>query len=150
MLFKLLIIIFAAIILLPPQGFAQSKPLKGDDLETAQAMNDIYARHMLSSSCMERQKNYFIPYGISSEEKATRMASFKKGCDCMTNTILETYSANDVIDYVTDAYGSVIPKQVLVEGVEIILNGKQSEKFSKMTYTMNVDTEFRKKCGFQK
>lgn len=141
---------FALIILLPVQGIAQSKPLKGDDLETAQAMNDIYARHMLTSSCMERQKNYFIPYEISNEEKASRMASFKKGCDCITNTILETYSANDAIDYVTDAYGSVIPKQTKSEGVEFVDNTKQGEKFAKMTYTMNVDTEFRKKCGFQK
>jgi hypothetical protein len=142
--------LFVSFVLLSVQGFAESKVLKGDDLETAQAMNDIYARHMLSSSCMERQKTYFIPYVISNQEKSSRMASFKKGCDCITNTILETYSPNDAIDYVTSTYGSVSPKQDKAKGVQIVQSNQQREKFAKMTYTMNVDKEFRQKCGFQK
>lgn len=135
---------------MPVYAADQSKPLKGKDLETAQAMNDMYARHILTSTCMERQKTYFIPYGISDQEKSVRLNSYKKSCDCITDTILKSYSANDAIGYVTESHGSVAPQQSGSKTVKTVQSNQQREKFGKMTYMMNVDKENRKNCGFQK
>ena len=147
---KLFLIALTLVFVLPAYAAEKSKPLKGKDLETAQAMNDIYARHMLSSSCLERQKTYFIPYGISGQEKEARIASYKKNCECLTDTVLKSYSANDAIDFITQTQGAVEPVKSQGKTIRSIPNNQQREKFAKMTYMMNVDKENRKNCGFQK
>lgn len=145
-----LLLLLSFMFVLPAYSADKSNPIKGKDLEKAQIMNDIYARHVLTSSCIDRQIGYFLPQGISSVEKSGRINAFKKNCDCIAETTLKNYSANDVIDYVTNTYGSVMPKTAGTKSVQNMGGDMQRQKFAKMTYLMNVDKETRKNCGFQK
>jgi len=128
-------------IALPAQAADNGKPLKGKELENAQAMNNIYARHILTSSCINRQVGFFMPSGISSEEKSLRMNAFKKNCDCAADIVMKNYSPNDVIDYVTDEVGG--------KKSQSKSDAAQNQKFKKMFHLMNVDKKTRKTCGFQ-
>ncbi len=150
MVLKLLCFVLSLWFVSTAQAAAISKPLTGRDLETAQAMNDIYARHMMTSSCIERQKVYFIPFGVTEQERKLRIESFAKSCECMTGAVLKTFTANDVIDYVTNTYGSVKPPVAGAKVKRPQPNQQQAEKFSKMNQMMNIDKETRNKCGFQK
>lgn len=145
-----LLLLLSFIFVLPAYSEDKSNSIKGKDLEKVQIMNDIYARHVLTSSCIDRQIGYFLPQGISPAEKSERINAFKKNCECIAETALKDYSANDVIDYVTNAYGSVMPKTAGTKSAQKTGDNIQRQKYAEMSYLMNVDKETRKNCGFQK
>jgi len=120
------------------------KQLTGDDLKMATQMNDIYARHLYSSSCLDGQKYEYAPKTLTPAEKAQRVESYKKSCDCMTNIVLKTISPNDAIDYVSTTAGSMP------------LNAKRAKpdanrvkKFAEIA-AINRDKQNRQQCGFKR
>lgn len=141
---KLLLIL--VLVCMSTAAMAADKPvqLKGKDLEEAQQMNDIYARHMYSSSCVDRQKAFYIPNALTDAEKAGRIAEFKKSCDCMTDTVLKSFQPNDVISYVGDMSGAFPPGVTKRPKLDPII----VKKYAKIA-EINRDKENRQKCGFK-
>lgn len=121
-----------------------NKPLTGRDLEDATKMNDIYARHMYSSTCMERQKSLYTPKTLSPAEIAARMEKYKESCDCMTNEILKKFTPNDVIGYVTQLDG-VLPPNVKSRAKPDSVTAKKYFGIS----ALNREIRTRQQCGFK-
>lgn len=142
---RILFILF--LIVLAPSVYAADKNqnLSGKELKEAVQMNDIYARHMFSSNCLERQKSFFIPMNMSEADKAARIQSFQKSCDCMTNVVMKSYLPNDVIDYVTKSSGSVPTGSSYVRPKP---DPAQARKFGKLMM-LSRDKQLRQSCGFK-
>ena len=126
----------------------KQKPLQGKELEQAVQLNDVYARHLYATSCVERQKAYFLPPILSPEERASRLASYKASCDCQTDHILKTVKPNGLIGYVTSMNGSQIPSDQLAGRKPRELDGQTKALYAKIMY-VNKDKNVRKKCGFK-
>lgn len=141
---KLLFIL--ALVCVSTAAMAADKPvqLKGKDLEEAQQMNDIYARHMYSSSCVDRQKAFDTSDASTEAEKAGRMAEFKKSCDCMTDTVLKSFQPNDIISYVGDMNGAIPPGVTTRPKPDPIM----VNKYLKIA-EINRNKENREKCGLK-
>ncbi len=122
----------------------KQKPLTGRDLEDAKKMNDIYARHMYSSSCMERQKALYLPSTLTPAEIAERMAKYKESCDCLTDVILKTFTPNDLINYVTDMNGTFPPGLKVRPKPDPLIVKKYAG-----IEEINREIETRQKCGFK-
>lgn len=118
--------------------------LTGSDLEQATKMNEIYARHMYSSTCMERQKALYTPRTLSPAELSARMVKYKESCDCLTDVILKKFTPNDVIDYVTDRDGVFPPGVKMRPNPEPVV----AKKYAQIE-AMNREIRTRKQCGFK-
>ena len=121
-----------------------NKPLAGRELEDATKMNDIYARHMYSSTCMERQKALYTPKTLSSEEVAARMVKYKESCDCMTNEILKKFTPNDLIGYISQNEGALPPGAKTRKKPDEAVAKKYHEIFM-----LNREIKTRQQCGFK-
>ena len=149
-------LILAVLICVMGSGGAKAadpdKPLAGADLEMAVKMNDVYARHMYSSVCIEHQKAYFLPRQLSVDDEAKKMQSFKDSCDCLTNRVLKESSPNDVIDYVTAMNGG---KKSMpgtsgkkTKAFPDLPKGSQAEEKLMKIGQIGRDEKIRKDCGF--
>ena len=119
-------------------------PLTGRDLEDATKMNDMYARHMYSSTCMERQKALYTPKTLTPAEIATRMGKFKESCDCMTDTILKKFAPNDLINYVGYLDGSFPPGVKTRPKLDPLIVQKYRD-----ISALNREIRTRQQCGFK-
>ena len=120
------------------------KPLTGNDLKEATQMNDMYARHMFSSSCMERQKALYTPKTLSPAEIAARLEKCKESCDCLTDAILKKFTPNDLIGYIADMDG-VFPPGVKVRPKPDPLVARKYGQIA----AMNREIRTRQQCGFK-
>lgn len=120
-----------------------NQPLTGRDLKDATEMNDVYARHMYSSNCMETQKAY-MPNTLPQAEANALIAEYKKSCDCVTDAVLKTFTPNDMISYVTDRAG------ILPPGVKVRPKPDPNivKKYAQMA-AIDRDIKTRKQCGFK-
>lgn len=122
-----------------------NQPLTGSDLRQATEMNNVYARHMYSSTCIQIQKAH-TPIGSDTvEQQAAKAVEFKNTCDCVTNAILEKVAPNDVINYVTYSNGELPPG--VTENAK--LPKQIDEKYAQIEA---IEREIRtsNKCGFKK
>lgn len=90
--------------------------LTGSDLETAQQMNTMYAQHLYSVGCMEKQKAYTMPNKGTAQEKVEWAKKAQAACDCMGEEVTKQVGANKVIDYATFMYGTRAPKKKTIMG----------------------------------
>jgi len=119
------------------------KQLTGDDLKTAIEMNKVYAQHMYSSSCFERQKAYQTVFGMPEAEKAKLLFDIKKSCDCMTDLVVKNAMPNDVINFVMVTNGSALPN-----AKENNVNNIETQKMAKIM-AIGLNENNRKNCGFK-
>ncbi|MBL8641053.1 MAG: hypothetical protein JNL76_02950 [Alphaproteobacteria bacterium] len=126
------------------QAAENNQALTGSDLKEAIEMNNIYARHMYSSTCMERQKALYMPRTLSQPEVAARILEYKKSCDCLTDVLLKTFTPDDLIKYVTDMDG-VFPPGVRTRPK---LDPVIAKKYGQIS-AMNREIRLRQQCGFK-
>ena len=127
-----------------PVSAAQSaEQLSASDMKMATEMNKVYAKHMYSSTCVDRQRMMFVPPILSAQEKASRMVSFQKSCDCLTDGLLNSFSPNDVIGFVTYFNGSVAP------GTKKAKPDQQTAQKNAQIMMYARDKETRQGCGFK-
>jgi hypothetical protein len=126
------------------QATNNDKPLTGSDLKDATQMNDMYARHMYSSTCVEKVKAYDTTIAATPADDAKKMAQFKKSCDCLTDAMLKSFTPNDLIGYVSDMQGAIPP------GAKARATPTQAtiEKYGKIE-VMNSQIEASRQCGFK-
>lgn len=133
-------------------GANPEKPLAGDDLKMAIKMNDVYARHLYSSVCVEGEKRGAVSVALSPEENAKRMQMFKSACDCLVDQILKESSPNDVIDYVTAINGGrkSTPESAgkIVRAFPNVPEGSAAEAKLLRIGDIGRDEKIRKDCGF--
>jgi hypothetical protein len=131
-------------------AMAQSKPqtqqLSKQQLDTVKQMSDVYARHLQTSICLERQKALFIPTILSEQEKAKRIQADKAACECMTETIMQVVPPTDMIDYLTYNHGTIksSPNMKIRE-----LSAQERQKNQRIGMMIR-DEKSRRNCGFKK
>lgn len=128
---------------LPAAAAQNVEQLSGEDMKTAIEMNKIYARHMYSSSCVERQRQMFVPKILNAQEKAALMASYQKSCDCLTDGLMESFAPGDVISYITYMNGSVAP------GTQKAKPDQQTMQKNAQIMSYARDKQVRNQCGFK-
>lgn len=127
------------------QAADQAQPLTGDNLKQATEMNHIYARHMYSSTCVEKRKAGYTPPTLTPEEQVKRMEEFKASCDCVADTILKQFTPNDLIGYVGDMDGTFPPGLKVRPKPEPLV----AQKYGKIS-AMTREIKARHQCGFKK
>lgn len=138
--------LFAIVMVVSVASFAASNPkqLSAKELEMAKQMNVAYAQHLYSSTCMDRQKSFFLPKGLTPDEQAKRNKGFQKSCDCLSGEVIKATSPNDVIDYITQTNGATLPNPSEDDKEIQVDETAEYTKIRKMSY----DSDARRKCGF--
>jgi len=140
--------IFTVLVLVSSVAIAADKQtqLKGDDLKMAMQMNDMFARHLYSTVCLEEEKYFSLQKELVGNTRQEAILSLKSSCDCVTNVMMEKVSANDMIGYVTAMYG--VNPSGSVEANKLP-NVSDKSKFNKIGQ-LTRDLKMRRKCGFSK
>ena len=148
---RLAVLLISFSLLSSLSAFAADKaeqPLSGEDMKLAREMNEAYARHIYTSSCLNRQVGLFMPKMLTPEEKAKKIKSFKASCDCLADMVLKEATPNSVIDYVTRTSGtnkSVPDAGKKAKDVKKVL--ERTQEFDRIGL-ISRGKETRKMCGF--
>ena len=122
---------------------ADNGQLSSSEMKTAVKMNEIYAHHMYSSSCLERQRMMYVSPILTPAEKNSLMVEYAKACDCLANKVLKDSNPNDVIGYVTYMDGSIEP------GTKRVKPDPQTREKNSKIMTLGHEPGNRKSCGFK-
>jgi hypothetical protein len=120
------------------------KSLNSRELKMAMQMNQMYASHMYSSSCMMQQKAQLLSTAMSEDAKIKQIQASQKACDCMSDEILKKVNPNDLIDYVTQTNGA---RYTGAGQNNRIIQLKGSQQFIQIIQTSR-DKGIRRECGF--
>lgn len=143
-LFIVALITCFSLVSLGANAASNNQPLTGSDLKEATEMNDLYARHMYSSTCVERQKALHVMSVLTADEQSKRVAGFKNTCDCITDAILKQVTPNDLINYVTDMDGTFPPGVKTRPKPDPVVVKKYAQ-----IAAINREIRTRNQCGFK-
>lgn len=136
----LILIIFIA----PIPVFA-GQPLTKAQQEQAAKMSGLYAKHVFNESCFSSHAHFLSKKGVYAVQNDPELSTqLKKGCDCLSEMVVEDGKASLLIQYVQQMSG-YMPDSNMANKKRAAY-AKTNEFRQIQTIIGNPDN--RKKCGF--